>query len=363
MVYIKQSEMLEKYEQFKKEFEQIEKELASPDISLDTQKLKSLSRRHTELKDILGVFSGLKKLEEDLKNDQEMLMEETDDFMKGYITEEITETENKIAETKGRLQTMLIPTDPADEKNVILEIRAGTGGDEAALFAGDLFRMYSRYAEKMGWKVSVMSSSVTGIDGIKEMIAKIEGGGVYRYLKFESGVHRVQRVPETESQGRIHTSAATVAVMPEAEEVDIEIAPNDIKVDVFRSSGPGGQSVNTTDSAVRITYIPTGMIVSCQDGKSQLKNKEKAMSVLRSRLFALKMEEESKKRSDFRKSQIGTGDRSEKIRTYNFPQDRVTDHRINFSSHNLPEILNGKLDDIISALQEASQEKALKSLE
>ncbi len=262
-----------------------------------------------------------------------------------------------------KLQAQLIAKDPNDEKNIILEIRAGTGGDEAALFAGNLFRMYSRYAEKMGWKVSVLSSNVTGIEGIKEMIAKIEGDDVYKYLKFESGVHRVQRVPETESQGRIHTSAATVAVMPEAEEVDIDIAPQDIKVDVFRSSGPGGQSVNTTDSAVRITHIPTGMIVSCQDGKSQLKNKEKAMGVLRSRLLAQKQEEEAKKRSDFRKSQIGSGDRSEKIRTYNYPQDRVTDHRINFSTHNLPEIMNGKLDDIVSALQKASEEKAIENLE
>jgi len=291
------------------------------------------------------------------------LEKESDESMKEFIVEEISETENKIKKTKDILQTLLIPKDPSDEKNVILEIRAGTGGDEAALFAGDLFRMYSRYAEKMNWKVSVMSANVTGIEGIKEIIAKIEGENVYKYLKYESGVHRVQRVPETESQGRIHTSAATVAVMPEAEEVDIEIAPNDVKVDVFRSSGPGGQSVNTTDSAVRITYIPTGMIVSCQDGKSQLKNKEKAMSVLRSRLLALKLAEEAKKRSDFRKSQIGSGDRSEKIRTYNYPQDRVTDHRINFTTHNLPEIMNGKLDDIVRALQKASQEKALENSE
>jgi len=355
--------MLEKYNQFKKEFDQIEKKLASPDIASNPEKIKTLSRQHSELKELLGVFEALTKLEKNLRNSEEMLAKETDESMKEFIATEVTETKAKIKKTEIKLQTMLIPKDPSDEKNVILEIRAGTGGDEAALFAGDLFRMYSRYGEKMGWKVSVMSSNVTGIEGIKEMIARIEGSDVYKYLKFESGVHRVQRVPETESQGRIHTSAATVAVMPEAEEVDIEVAPQDIRVDVFRSSGPGGQSVNTTDSAVRITHAPTGMVVSCQDEKSQLKNKDKAMSILRSRLLAQKQEEEAKKRSDIRKSQIGSGDRSEKIRTYNFPQDRVTDHRIGFSTHNLPEILNGKLDDIISALQKASQEKALENLE
>jgi len=355
--------MLEKYNQFKEEFETVEKELASPDIVSDPQKMKSLSRRHAELKELLDAFEKLAGLEKDLGNSEEILEKESDESMKEFIVEEISETENKIKKTKDILQTLLIPKDPNDEKNVILEIRAGTGGDEAALFAGDLFRMYSRYAEKMNWKVSVMSSNVTGIEGIKEMIAKIEGENVYKYLKYESGVHRVQRVPETESQGRIHTSAATVAVMPEAEEVDIEIAPNDIRIDVYRSSGPGGQSVNTTDSAVRITHIPTGMVVSCQDEKSQLKNKDKAMSILRSRLLAQKQEEEAKKRSDLRKSQIGSGDRSEKIRTYNYPQDRVTDHRINFTTHNLPEIMNGKLDDIILALQKASQEKALENTE
>ncbi len=355
--------MLEKYDQFKKEFDQIEKELSSPDIASNPQKMKSISKRHSELKEMLRLFEELKRLKKDIETSKETFEAEDNQEMRDFFADEIIESEARMEEVSTKLQGMLVPRDPSDEKNIILEIRAGTGGDEAALFAGDLFRMYSRYAERRGWNVSVLSSNTTGIEGIKEMIAKIEGEDVYKYLKFESGVHRVQRVPETESQGRIHTSAATVAVMPEAEEVDIEISPNDIRIDVFRSSGPGGQSVNTTDSAVRITYIPTGMVVSCQDEKSQLKNKDKAMSILRSRLLALKQEEEAKKRSDFRKSQIGTGDRSEKIRTYNFPQDRVTDHRINFTTHNLPEILNGKLDDIISALQKTAQEKALESLD
>ncbi len=355
--------MLEKYDQYKNEFTQIEKELSSPDVTSNPQKLKELSKRHSDLKETMALFEELKRLKDDLESSKEMMEKEDNTPMKEFFADEIIESEGKMEKVSKKLQAQLIAKDPNDEKNIILEIRAGTGGDEAALFAGNLFRMYSRYAEKMGWKVSVLSSNVTGIEGIKEMIAKIEGDDVYKYLKFESGVHRVQRVPETESQGRIHTSAATVAVMPEAEEVDIDIAPQDIKVDVFRSSGPGGQSVNTTDSAVRITHIPTGMIVSCQDGKSQLKNKEKAMGVLRSRLLAQKQEEEAKKRSDFRKSQIGSGDRSEKIRTYNYPQDRVTDHRINFSTHNLPEIMNGKLDDIVSALQKASEEKAIENLE
>ncbi len=355
--------MLEKYDQYKNEFDQLEKELSSPDVVSNPEKLKELSKRHAELKEIVALFNELKKLKEDLEASKEMMDKEDNTPMKEFFADEIMESERKMEEVSRKLQGKLVAKDPNDEKNVILEIRAGTGGDEAALFAGDLFRMYSRYAEKQGWKVSVLSSNVTGIEGIKEMIAKIEGDDAYRYLKFESGVHRVQRVPETESQGRIHTSAATVAVMPEAEEVDLTIAPQDIRVDVFRSSGPGGQSVNTTDSAVRITYLPTGMVVSCQDEKSQLKNRDKAMSILRSRLLAQKQEEEAKKRSDLRKSQIGTGDRSEKIRTYNYPQDRVTDHRINFTTHNLPEIMNGKLDDIISALQKTAEQKALENLE
>ncbi len=355
--------MLEKYDSYKKEFAHLEKELSSPDIVSNPKKLKEISKRHGELKEVIVAFEKVQSLEDDIRASRIMVEKEDNQEMRNFFADEIIGTEGHLEKAKKELETLLIPKDSNDEKNVILEIRAGTGGDEAALFAGDLFRMYSRYAESRGWKISMMSSNVTGIEGIKEMTAKISGNDVYKYLKFESGVHRVQRVPETESQGRIHTSAATVAVMPEAEEVDIEIAPGDIRVDVFRSSGPGGQSVNTTDSAVRITHIPSGMVVSCQDEKSQLKNKDKAMNILRSRLLAQKQDEEARKRSDLRKSQIGSGDRSEKIRTYNYPQDRVTDHRIGFTVHNLPEIMNGKLDDIIDALQKTSQEKALENLE
>jgi peptide chain release factor 1 len=260
------------------------------------------------------------------------------------------------------LEVALLPKDPDDQKNVIMEIRAGAGGDEAALFAADLFRMYSRFAEKNNWRVDIMNSNRLGIGGFKEIIFDVSGKDVYSKLKYESGVHRVQRVPETESSGRIHTSTATVAVLPEAEDVELEINPKDLRIDVFRSSGPGGQSVNTTDSAVRITHIPSGLVVSCQDEKSQLKNKEKALKILRSRLLAQKEEQERKKEGETRKIQIGTGDRSEKIRTYNFPQNRVTDHRITYSAHNIESVMNGNLDQFIEKLKEADQKKKLASL-
>jgi peptide chain release factor 1 len=280
--------------------------------------------------------------------------------MKALAHEEISDLEKRVEQVEGELKILLLPTDPNDERNVVLEIRAGTGGDEATLFSQEIFRMYARYAESQGWKVEVLSSSVSGIGGLKEVIALIEGQKVYSKLKYESGVHRVQRVPETEQQGRIHTSAVTVAVLPEADEVEIEIDPKEIRVDTFCSSGPGGQSVNTTYSAVRITHLPTGVVVSCQDEKYQIKNRAKALRVLRSRLYEMKLQEQQKQITEERRAQIGSGDRSEKSRTYNFPQNRVTDHRIGLTLHQLDRVMDGKLEDIIEALVTHYQAEKLK---
>lgn len=354
--------MIEKYELFKNEYSEIERKLSAPDSTSNPETIKRLSKRHFELKIILSLFEELEKIETDINDSQKMAEAENDQEMKDFLNEQLESSKLRKEELEKTLHFKLIPKDPNADKNVIMEIRAGTGGDEAALFAGNLYRMYLKYAEKKNWKAEALSENKTGIEGVKEVIVKISGEDVYPHLKYESGVHRVQRVPETESQGRIHTSAATVAVLPEAQEVDIQIDPKDIRIDVFRSSGPGGQSVNTTDSAVRITHLPTGIVVSCQDEKSQLKNRDKAMSILRARLLAQKQEEEAKKRSDFRKTQVGSGDRSEKIRTYNYPQDRITDHRINFSVHNISEVMNGELEEIIGKLKRTEQEEILKNL-
>jgi peptide chain release factor 1 len=282
--------------------------------------------------------------------------------MKALAHEELADLEKRQTKVEEELRILLLPKDPNDEKNVVVEIRAGTGGDEATLFAQEIFRMYDRYAESQGWRVEVLSTSLSGIGGLKEVIALIEGQKVYSRLKYESGVHRVQRVPATEQQGRIHTSAITVAVLPEADEVEIEIDPKDIRIDTFCSSGPGGQSVNTTYSAVRITHLPTGMVVSCQDEKSQIKNRSKALRVLRSRLYEMKLQEQQKQITEERRSMVGTGDRSEKIRTYNFPQNRLTDHRIGLTIHQLDRVMNGKLDDIIEALSAYYQAEKLKQV-
>ncbi len=351
--------MLERLAGVEERYAELEKLLSDPELLSQPKDYQKVAKEHSDLSPLVEALRRYRKAQEEIEANQDLLRKEDDPEMRELIREDLNRLRSELEQTEQELKRMLVPKDPNDEKNVILEIRAGTGGDEAALFAADLFRMYSRYAENRGWKVELLDVHPTGIGGFKEVIAAINGAGAFSRLKFERGVHRVQRVPETESQGRIHTSAVTVAVLPEAEEVDVEIDPNDLRVDVFRSSGPGGQSVNTTDSAVRITHIPTGLVVICQDEKSQHKNKAKAMKVLRARLLDMMRSEQEAKIAQERKSQVGTGDRSERIRTYNFPQNRVTDHRINLTLYKLEEVMMGALDDIIDPLIAAAQAQAL----
>ncbi len=352
--------MLDLVKAIEDKLEKLNEQLTDPKIISDNQRFKTLSREHKDLTEIVTVGREYRKLLQTIEDSDKLLASESDTEMLDLATQEKTEATSKLEEVARRLKLLLSPRDPNDAKDVILEIRAGTGGEEAALFASDLYRMYTRFADTKGFKVEVMSSNPTGVGGFKEIILSISGQDVYSLLKYESGVHRVQRVPATEASGRIHTSAASVAVLAEADDVDIEINPNELRIDVFRSSGPGGQSVNTTDSAVRVTHLPTGLVVSCQDEKSQIKNKAKAIKVLRARLLDRAIAEQQEKIASTRRSMVGSGDRSAKIRTYNFPQSRVTDHRINLTLHKLNDILAGDLDDLILPLQQQEQEERLK---
>lgn len=341
--------MFDKLESVESRYLELEKELSDPATIANQREYQRLAKEHADLMPCVQTFRKHRELAARLEENRELLSD-VDPDIRELAQEDSSQIQTELDELEDELKQLLVPKDPNDDKDVILEIRAGTGGDEAALFSADLFRMYTKYAELMGWKVDVLSSHATGIGGFKEVIFSLSGNRAYSRLKFESGVHRVQRVPTTESQGRIHTSAVTVAVFPEAEEVEVEIEPNDLRVDVFRSSGPGGQSVNTTDSAVRITHAPTGLVVICQDEKSQHKNKAKALKVLRARLLDRKQQEQRDKTAEDRKSQVGTGDRSERVRTYNFPQNRVTEHRINLTLYKLEQVLEGEINSIIDPL-------------
>lgn len=355
--------MIDKLEAILKRYQEIEQEMMDPDIVSNQKHFRELSIEESNLSVIVEKYKEYKEVNQNLEDSMEMLEEETDEEMLELAREEVDDCKDRIEELEEELKVLLIPKDPNDDKNVIVEIRAGAGGDEAALFASELYRMYVRFAERNNWKVEMMNLNENGIGGFKEVIFMINGKGAYSKLKYESGVHRVQRIPVTESGGRVHTSTITVAIMPEAEEVDVDLDMNDCKFDVFRSSGNGGQSVNTTDSAVRVTHIPTGIVVSCQDEKSQHKNKEKAIKVLRSRLYEMEMQKAQSEEAEQRRSQVGTGDRSEKIRTYNFPQGRVTDHRIKLTIHQLDSFMDGEIQEVIESLAAADQAAKLSNLQ
>ncbi len=351
--------MFDRLEDLLIRYEEVMGELQEPDVANDTERFRKLMKEQSDLAPIVEAFKEYKQCRQNVEDSLAMLEEESDEEMRELAKEELNEAKARIEELERELKILLLPKDPNDDKNVIVEIRAGAGGDEAALFAAEIYRMYVHYAESRRWRPEMISLNENGIGGFKECVFMLTGQGAFSRLKYESGVHRVQRVPETESGGRIHTSTITVAIMPEAEEVDVELDMNDCKFDVFRASGNGGQCVNTTDSAVRLTHIPTGIVISCQDEKSQLKNKDKALKVLRARLYELELAKQHDAEAEARKSQVGTGDRSEKIRTYNFPQGRVTDHRIKLTLHKLDTILGGDLDEIIDSLIAADQSAKL----
>ncbi len=353
--------MLEKLEQKLEHFKEIEKQISDPEVMKDLNKYRELTQEHAHMLQLVELTKQYKETLSQIEGADSIVQESVDPEMKEMAKEELKELEEKKEKQEEKLKLLLVPRDPMDSKNIIMEIRAGTGGDESALFCADLYRMYSRYAETNKWKIEIISSNEIELGGFKEMIFALSGNEVYGKLKYESGVHRVQRVPATESGGRIHTSAVTVAVLPEVEETDIDINQNDLKIDVFRSSGPGGQSVNTTDSAVRITHLPSGLVVTCQDEKSQIKNKQKAMKVLRARLYEMEEEKRQAERAEERKSQVGSGDRSERIRTYNFPQNRLTDHRINLTLYKLDQVMEGAMDEVLEALKLSGSEEALQN--
>ncbi len=346
-------------EEIEKNYSDLERQLAQPEIHADRQRYTELARSHSELTEVVAALREYRAVLEEAREASDMLREEQDPEMLDFLRDSLQAAEGRSEELEREIKIMLLPPDPRDEKDAIMEIRAGAGGEEASLFAGDLYRMYTRYADRRNWKTEILSSSPSELGGFKEIIFSVRGKGAYSRMKYESGVHRVQRIPVTESGGRIHTSTATVAVLAEAEEVEVNIDPADLRVDVFRSTGPGGQSVNTTDSAVRMTHIPTGVVVSCQDEKSQLQNREKALRILRARLLRTEQERQQREQAEERRSQVGTGDRSERIRTYNFPQGRISDHRVGLTVHRLEDVLDGDLEEIIDTLASADRAERL----